>query len=749
MKEPILAKILRYWTYAAAFVPLIIFNEYISPFHFGKVVIFRSLIYIGLVFFILLIWKDRSYLPKFNKVTWSFFAFACAFTVATMFSIIPYMSMWGSLERMGGLFTFWHYFIYFLIITSVFRTERDWVNLFNVVISVGVLSAFYGFLQKTDLQWVVGSGGRERIFGTIGNTALFAGYQILCAFLSFTLFFRKDNSDGYRIFYGISGVIMAIATFMTAVRGSLLGIVIGFIAFALLYSSVYRSKQAKKILLGLIGLVFVFIVLGLLFKNTDFIQQNRFLRRVTNFDIKDYTVQTRFWAWEAGLKGWSEGPKTILVGWGPENFNIPFSKYFNPKFYQGPGSETLFDRAHNMFVEILVTMGLLGLLTYLGIFAMSFKTLWSKLTSKEYSTYSVGLISLLVAYAIHNSFIFDTSANFLTFFTILGFIAFIGMPKAPAEANGKKKDVRPRKVSPGLFVFASMILFIVCCVAIYEFNVLPSEANYATTRGIILGWSSDFAGAVKKFQEAISYEGPGKYEYRNRFAQYVIESSNSGKLNQEHIDAINLALAEMQKNIDENEMDYLPYLYAARLNIILGKGDQDSPYNKKALDLSLKTIEISPTFVRSYYEIGQAYLNMGDLDNASKYFQKASELNPDVGLSKWYWGVIELEKGNIDEGLTIIEEIIKSGKYSPGESDLGRLNNVYVARNDYPKIAWVYEMLVNLAPNNGQYHASLAVAYARIGRYEDAVKQAREAAKVDPKFEPEARAFVESLGAKW
>ena len=44
MQESILAKILKYFVYATAFVPLIIFNEYISPFHFGKVVVFRSII---------------------------------------------------------------------------------------------------------------------------------------------------------------------------------------------------------------------------------------------------------------------------------------------------------------------------------------------------------------------------------------------------------------------------------------------------------------------------------------------------------------------------------------------------------------------------------------------------------------------------------------------------------------------------------------------------------------------------------
>ena len=139
MREPILAKILRYFVYVTAFVPLIIFKDYISPFHFGKVIIFRSLVEVMIALFILLIWKDRSYFPKITVVGWAFLSFALAFSIATITSVIPYSSMWGSLERMGGVFTFWHYFIYFIILTAVFRKESDWINLFKLVIVIGIL----------------------------------------------------------------------------------------------------------------------------------------------------------------------------------------------------------------------------------------------------------------------------------------------------------------------------------------------------------------------------------------------------------------------------------------------------------------------------------------------------------------------------------------------------------------------------------------------------------------------------------
>lgn len=739
-----MVKILRYFVYACAFVPLIIFNDYISPFHFGKVVIFRSLVEIMLVFYLLLIWKNRSYWQKFNIITWSFLAFAVAFSVTSITSIIPYASVWGSLERMGGVFTFWHYFVFFIMLTAVFRTEKDWFNLLNLSIAIGILSAFYGFGQRFDIGWIVGSGGRSRIFGTIGNPALFAGYQIVNLFLALTLFFRPKISQNFKIFYALAVVINTIAVMMTAVRGSILAIGVGFLCFSLLYTSAYHSRKAKNILLGLIGIMVLFVLTAIMLRDTSFIQSSGYLKRITSFNLTDYTVQTRFWAWEAGFKGWKETPKTILFGWGPENFNIPFSKYFNPKFFQGPGSETLFDRAHNMFVEILVTMGLLGLLTYLGIFAAAFKVLWKKVSvSSEGNFYGVGFISLLIAYAIHNSFIFDTSANFIIFFTVLGFIHFISF------SGQEMKQQRSVRTNPAAMFFAGVIMLIVATVFVYKINVLPAKANYTTTRAIIIGWQDDFAGAVKKYEEAVSYDVPGKYEIRNRFAQYVLEKTNSGKMTPEYAEAIFKAIKEVEKNVNENPQDYLPLLYESRLYIILGKEDSQSEYNDKALEYSTKALEIAPTFVRTYYEIGQAYLNKKDYDNAAKSFQKAAELNPEVGLSYWYWGVVEIERGNVGLGLEIIEKIISQNLYSPAESDMMRLASIYLKINQLDKLIWISERLVESKPENPQYRASLAVSYVRVGRIDDAVIQAKKAAELDPQFEAEARAFVQSLGRQW
>jgi O-antigen ligase/tetratricopeptide (TPR) repeat protein len=782
-----IARLLRYAVYITAFVPLIIFSQFISPFHFGKVVVFRSLVEIMAVFYLVLVIKDRSYLPTRHPLLIIFALFALLFGVSSVTSVNPYLSFWGSLERMGGLWTFLHYLVYFIILISVFKTKEDWFRLLKVMVLVGVLSAFYGFGQKTNISFFVGSGERARIFGTIGNAALFAGYQIVNLFLALILAFSSSISPKYKPYFFIAAAINLIAVLMTAVRGSILGVGVGFLVFTFLYFFSSKSRIAKQVLTGLVILLVLFVALSFALKNSNFVKNSPYLSRITDFSLQTYTVQTRFWAWRAGLEGWKENPKTILLGWGPENFNVPFSKHFNPKFFKGIGSETLFDRAHNMFVEVLVTMGLLGFLAYISIFLVAYRLIWRNLKKTEFPFYhdrdkmgtrsrgmepslGIGLISLITAYIIHNCFIFDTSANFIVFFTVLGFIVFL-TPRstattAPWTLNSKFQTPNPKQIPNSKFQTPNpklqtanhrlgiglqtlmLVLLVGAALLIYKTNILPVKANYATTRAIIKSWAKDFDGAVAKYKEALSYNVPGKYDYRHRYAQYILEYTTGKKIEEKERNALLFGIAEVRKNIEETKEDYLPYLYVSRMFINLGKDDPDSPYNDEALKNSMKALEISPTFVRTYYEIAQAYLNKKDYGNAIKYFSESVKLNPEVGMSYWYLGATYLEAGETQKGLAAIDEAMKVG-YALSESDYQRLINIYLKQNSFAKIVELYEALIKIKPGNPQYHASLAVAYAKIGKIDEAVSEAKKAAALDKTFEKEARMFVESLGRKY
>ena len=803
MKNTTLESIVRWGVYACALIPLIIFKEFLSPFHFGKVVVFRAFIEILAIFYVALILKDRQFLPKPNLLFWVLTIFTAVFGITSLTSINPYQSIMGTLERMGGWFTFLHFWAMYIMAVSVLRTREEWMRFLRISVMANLISVTYAALQKTDWNFIVGSGNRARIFGTLGNTALFAGYTLVNMFFAIILAAEKKavaarehlenlalllpftillsiSAGSFRGWLGvlalaglavaicylfgwalikglgfypsfsrIAPAIIAVFSFFaivsTAVRGSLLALLVSIPLFAILYAI---SGESRKLKIGfLVGAIFFISAQAVLIAShdTSFVKSSVTLSRLSDFSFKTRLVQTRLWAWNAGIDGWNDSGKTLLFGWGPENYNIPFSKHFNPKFYVGIGSETLFDRAHNMFIEVLVTMGLVGIISYLAIFAVLIWLIWKIYKSSSDATLrfqSVILFTGLVAYSIHNALIFDTSANFIVFFIFLGLVNIL-------SSQNSKLASRPPSAFPSSLRYAVILLLSgVVAVSIYSTDIRPIKANYTTTRAVVASWSGEHATAVKKFQEALAYDTFPVYELRHRYAQYALE--NYGKFSDKGVDPGKTLLDvvdQVKKNLN-SQLDYLPYLYISRAYIILGKSDPASPFNDLALENSLKAIEISPTFVRTYYEVAQIYLNKKDYPNAIVAFQKAADLSPEVALSWWYLGVSQIESGDQAGGLISIEKAFKLG-YVASEQEILRLISIYEQKKNFQEIAGLYEYLIKMSPNNPQYRASLSATYAKLGRIEDAIREAKKAAEIDPSFEADARTFVRQIGGTW
>lgn len=761
MSNSKLANFIKYSIYTTGLMPLIVFSEFLSPFHFGKVIVFRAAIEILGLGYVLLILRDRTYLPKPNLIFWVVTAFTLIFGLTTLTSVDAYQSFWGTLERMGGWFTFLHFWMFLVMAMGVLKKQEDWITFLKISVVVSFLSTIYGLLQKTNFEAVLGSGGRARIFGTIGNPALFAGYELWNIFFALFLIFWHKVGKNERIFYTIIFALNLIAVFSTAVRGSLLAAVVALAIFSFLFTYVGGAKKVRRLMVGGLALLVLLEVFLIFNHNADFVQNSPYLSRLSDVSTDTRTVNTRFWAWQAGLDGWNDSFRSILLGWGPENFNLPFSKHFNPKFYLGPGSETLFDRGHNMFVEILVTMGLLGFAAYLSVFGALFwglRQIFKQTTSREIKIGTAALASGTVAYLIHNFFIFDTSANFLVFFIALGLGYYLVQSLTiPETAASKIKKEEKRRMPAPVMTGLMAILMLLVVYSIYQTAIEPVRANYTTTRAIVASWKGDHLGAINKFQEAMHYQTLGEYDIRHRYAQYLMENITAvtKKVSQEKLfgleprkELLLSAIEEVVKNIRSSDKDYLPHLYISRAYIILGKDDPESEFNDLALEHSLQALDIAPEFIRTYFEIAQAYLNKKDYSKAAEYFQRAAELNPEVGLSYWYWAATEFEMGHTDEGWELIKKA-ESARYSASEVDYSRLLGIYVKKNDFKKIAEIYEHVIDRGSKDPQDYASLAVAYQKIGNMDGAEKMARWAAELDPSFTAEAKRFVESLGRKY
>ena len=115
-KESGLIKFLRFGIYLTALVPLVIFKDFISPFHFGKVVIFRSLVEILGVAYLTPneVWTTLTSYSALAITLLFFFPFA----ILALFTWR--ISQSGTSTGVVGQYVLW--IIYFLVLISRFVT---------------------------------------------------------------------------------------------------------------------------------------------------------------------------------------------------------------------------------------------------------------------------------------------------------------------------------------------------------------------------------------------------------------------------------------------------------------------------------------------------------------------------------------------------------------------------------------------------------------------------------------------------
>ncbi|GAI14560.1 unnamed protein product, partial [marine sediment metagenome] len=225
--------------------------------------------------------------------------------------------------------------------------------------------------------------------------------------------------------------------------------------------------------------------------------------------------------------------------WGPENYTLTFTKFFNPcLFTPRCGGEIWFDRTHNIVFDTLVTTGILGLLTYLGLFFSLFFVLgkrYLKEKSIDFWDFSV-FIALPVAYFIQNLTVFDMVASLMMFILILVFGGFL--------ANlGREKERRERFIPKHKTM--GIILFLIFLFTFSRFIIQPFRTDTFVIKAL-----SNPQQRIEFYRKTLETSPMGKYQIREFFAQQSqsIIQNNIQKIPKEDIEKeLDFLITELEK----------------------------------------------------------------------------------------------------------------------------------------------------------------------------------------------------------
>ena len=737
--EKIANKIIFWGIYISMLNPLIISEYWLLPDKFAKAVIFRITVEIILIAYIFLILRDKKYLPRFDILSFATAGFWTAALLSVIFSTQPFTSVWGSATRGSGFFNFTHYVILFFILKGVAREKSQWQKIFNFVIIAAALTALFAILQRIfpALNGYYMNSSYYRPAGTMGNPIMLTNYLAMTVFIAFA-FWKQEIIRQKKILYFISGTLIMIAVFISQTRGTFLGLAVSGLFLLIFYPSKNLKFTIKKrllILLIIIALILSFFI----FRNNLNILPERFLV----FDNSN-----RLASWRIALKAIADKP---IFGWGMENFAIPFDKYYPGRYTTAYSNlaETWWDKTHNVPLDIGATMGFVGLLTYFFIFAAVFQRLRKNPANDDNISMPHIIGAVFIAHFVQNLTAFDSVTSEIMFFTFLAYVYFLSSGKYDSVNN--QNDLRiqsPRLTKWKKIIFAASAIAIL--ITLIRISVIPFWLNYTSNKAAILakkglynetmqfyrGITEKYRGKTyfekelnEKFMKIASYFAPLLLDQTENREEYL-------KLNQ---DTINLLNRSVELEPYHTKHYYNIGLFYNNITVINPSAGQEG------LKYFTKSLELSPNREQALIESSKMQMMFSNYDGAIAKLQKTAAINPELAESYIWLGIAHLYKKNNEIADEYFSTAQKYGYNFEEISILELMSGAYANNQQWAKAIPYYVKILEKKPDNIETRALLAGSYQKIGKTEEARREAEILLKIAPQAKESIEAFLKNL----
>jgi tetratricopeptide (TPR) repeat protein len=382
------------WLAAVACVPLLANRYSIRSFEPDKLALLRALALIALAAWLLKALGqaggppeplDHSRRPA-RLGTWVLLAsggLAVANLAATLGSVAPAVSFWGSYERLQGACTMLAYLALFAAMVANLRDQDQADRLVGTIVAASLPVAVYGIAQRLGLDPVPTDRaaylGTARVTSTLGNPVFLGAYLAmvwpltLARIMETTVLsrsFRDRHVSGRTktILFVLTAAMQLIAVVFAESRGPFLGLVVGSIGLLLIVAVLRRAR--RLVLWGIAAILGGALLLGLLAAAGGPLRGLPLVSRLTEVsDPSRGTLRYRVEVWEVAPRlltarepfHYPDGSADpwhrlrLLIGYGPET--LPF---VIRRLIRSPSDLTP-DRFHNEIWDTLASTGVVGL----------------------------------------------------------------------------------------------------------------------------------------------------------------------------------------------------------------------------------------------------------------------------------------------------------------------------------------------------------------------------------------------------
>ena len=348
------------------------------------------LLYLGVTCFVLLFilnQKKNLSFYSFSEIDIAFLIYILAFTISRVIN-----------SGLGvGLHVFFRvcqdYFVYLWVLFFILKNPKNSKLIQIAVLISAFIAITYGLLQFFHFDFFHRQVNLDRLSGFHKNPYTYAGQLIILFFFLLNEWCIKEK----KLFRLLFPALCFFCILNTSERAVIFGVLAGLVLY-LIFQKIKNKDLISNLFFFLTPVLFTIMFHRKVFK------------RIKNVILSEHMPNIRFRLWGIALSIWK---RNILFGSGK----------FPVVSYQAANSFSIeyLKHAHNVYLQILVTNGLLGFLSFINLFRAVLKTVFYNLKSNQYAS---SLISVLLAFTIEGIFEYFWGDSEVRYF-LLYYIGFV------------------------------------------------------------------------------------------------------------------------------------------------------------------------------------------------------------------------------------------------------------------------------------------------------------------------------------
>jgi len=672
----------------------------------------------------------------------------------TVFSVYRDQSMWGSFGTESlSLVTVIALIAVFLVIMNNFETRKKIDTLILVVIGSSALANLYAIFQIFGKFIFKNQAVAQNSFNTIGSVYALAIYLGAVLILTVAMLLEKKSLP-VKIALIVFSLLFIFTLIMVNFGTALVIFLIGM-AVLLGLAIITSGSEEKNRALVIPMVVLTLILLAALIGKRSSIVRVQLPVEVGLSSSASYDV----------MKG--EWKDSFLLGSGLSSYDLAYLKNKPSEINLTNFWSVKFNEGSSRFFTLATTTGFLGAATFLflvgSILVYIFSSFVKIFGRNEEGTYTlIGLASawiyLTLVYFLYPS---NVTIDFMWWITAASLIVLISL------VFQKKEEIISETSSPRVSLILSFV-FVLIIVGFISLIFLEGQ-RYVAAAAYNKALASDAQGVkvddlVNKLSQVVNLDPSRDLYHRNLsvalFAALNDRISKKGAGNLSENDRAEISnfyfAAEDEArnaiNLNPKNPDNLVQLAQINQNVIGSKDGAD----EAARSNYMESLKYDPKNPSTYYQIGQIYLMMADLesaknasqqqgsnkapqlsDKAKEYtasalqnFEKAVEMKNNY-IPAQFMAAVSLDRlGKINEAIAKLE-----GGKKMNPQDVGivfQLGVFYYKAERFDEARVELEQAVKLADNYSNARYFLGLIYDKQGDKQKALEQFRKVADLNP-----------------